>query len=322
MRVLIRRIKNGLKKRKVKVFIFFLLLSTLAWSLSNLSRLYVSNTAFTIKYSNSLNGYLLSDTPKKKIEVRLKAVGFQFIAFQLREKFVALDISKTMTDGSNFFIPPEVYKKQIRNQLPESMEVIEMETDTIFLDFAELIVKEVSVITDIKISLPKNYTLDEKIGIDPETVLLKGPKSEIDTILSINAAPLEIKGVTTDFSFKRKLQVPAALKNTSVSPKDITVSGIAYKFSEKLIQVPITILNIPKNINVRTFPNEINILSQGDITLLKKLTEKDFTVEADYAKITGDTGNKLRVVLTKFPDSLGNAKLMTNEVEFIIRRSL
>jgi len=322
MRVFIRRIKNGLKKRKVKVFIFFLFLSTLAWSLSNLSRLYVSNTAFTIKYSNSLNGYLLSDSPKKKIEVRLKAVGFQFIAFQLREKFVALDISKTMTDGSKFFISPKVYKKQIRNQLPESMEVIEMETDTIFLDFAELLTKEVPVIADIKVNLSKNYTLDEKIAIKPETVVLKGPKSEIDTIENIYASPLEITGVTAKFAYNSRLRLPSTLKNTSVSPKNIVISGKAYKFSEKLFKVPITILNVPKDIKVRTFPNEVTILSQGDIITLKKLTAKDFTVEADYEKITSDTGNRLRVALSKFPDSLANAKLMTNEVEFIIRRAL
>ncbi|MFT5738230.1 MAG: hypothetical protein ACI9SG_002582, partial [Maribacter sp.] len=90
MILIIERIKTGLKKRKVKVFLLFLVFSGLAWLINNLSQSFVSNTMFMLEYVNTPQELLLNKNPRATINVRLKAVGFQFVGFEIRKRKVQI----------------------------------------------------------------------------------------------------------------------------------------------------------------------------------------------------------------------------------------
>ena len=98
------------------------------------------------------------------------------------------------------------------------------------------------------------------------------------------------------------------------------VSAKIVKFSERVIEVPVTVINLPESIKVRTFPEIIEVRCQGTLEHLKELSADDFAVEADYSKISKESGNSLTVQLAQYPKTLNNAVISTNEVEFILRR--
>jgi len=318
--LIVDRIRTGLKKRKVKVFLLFLVCSTLAWLINNLSQSYVSNTNFVLEYVNTPEEFLLSKTPKSAIDVRLKAVGFQFVAFEIRKRKVQIDLSKVNVINDRYFILPKVYRKQIDNQLPNSIEVLEMDKDTLFVEFIKLVVKEVPVIARTNVDLAKNYMLDGPISVEPSRVTITGPKNEVDSITAIRTSFINIENITNDFTQEQALVLHRGLKKSKVTPSKVTISGSVLRFSEKVLSVPVHMINIPDSIKVRMFPNEVKVLCQGTIDALKDIDPGDFNVISDYEQIATANENRLPLQIEAFPERLSKATLLTKEVEFILRR--
>lgn len=318
--MILERIKVGLKKRKVKVFSIFLFFSTVAWLIDNLSESFVSETTFVMEYVNTPDKYLLTKKPQATIDVRLKAIGFQFVGFEIRKRKIQIDLSQVKSRDGRYYILPKVYRNQIEDQLPNSMELIEMENDTLFIDLVALLVKKVPVIPRTNISLAKNYMLDGPISIEPSVVTIKGPNSEVDSIASVTTVMVNINNISDDFDQEHDVMLPKALSTTSIYPEKVTISGKVFKFSEKVVAVPVTMLNVPDTIKVRMFPDEVEVLCQGKITSLKSLDVKDFSITTDFAQVQEASENRLPLQIEKVPANLSNATLLTKEIEFILRR--
>lgn len=318
--MIIERIKLGLKKRKVKVFLVILLFSTLAWLINNLSQIYNSTTSFEMEYVNIPDELLLTNVPKQNVQVKLKAVGFQFLGFGLRKKKVQIDLSVLNRKDSSYYIAPEVYRKQIEGQLPSTITLLELDRDTIFLELDDLITKEVPVIPRINFNLVTNFMLEDTIAITPPTVKITGPKNEVDTITGVRTVHFDLLGVDEDFFRNIELTKPRELKTTVLSPNTVSISGKVFRFSERALEVSVSVINVPDGIKVRTFPDKVRVLCQGKLERIKNVEPDDFKVIADYQKVFGTENNMMPLRLENLPNGVNNATLPVNEIEFLLRR--
>lgn len=314
------RLKTGLKKRKVKVFLLFLLCSTLAWLVNNLSRTFVSTTTFALEYTDPPLDFLLVKSPKKSIDVRLKALGFQFMGFEIRKQHLNIDLSNISAKGDSYYIEPNVLKKQIMDQLSKNMELVYMEDDTVYLHLIKLVSKEIPVLPRTRVDLATNYMLADGVSLDPKKVTLRGPKNEIDTITSIATSPMELKDVSADFSMSVPLRLPSGLKKSNIDPSSVVLSGTVFRFSEKVFSVPVELINVPDGVRVRMFPDRVDILCQGKLSEFKTIGIADFRVVGDFNAVSVGTQNRLPIALDSFPKGLSRAILQKKEIEFILRR--
>ena len=317
---MIQKIKNSLKKRKVKVFIIFLFCSTSAWFISNLSESYISNTTFELDFTNAGDDLMLVSSSQDKINVKLEAVGFQFLGFSFKKKNVTIDLSAVVKDGRQYYLPHQDYSAQIEKQLPNSMKLLNIEMDTLFFDFQEVISKEIPVKPQLTLTLAKNYLLDGKLDIIPPVVIVKGPKNEVDTIGSMKSAKLELIDLTSDFSEPLRILIPDGLRNTTFSETSITVSGKVSRFSEKMITLDIKALNLPEGTSIKMFPNQVNVLCKGTIEALKNLKSSDIEIVADFDKLKNSRSKRIALRLNKKPEQLSSVVLQETDVEFILKR--
>lgn len=316
---MIERIKSSLKERKVKVFLMFLLFSGLAWFINNLSGTYTSNVIFDLKYVKTPENVLLSNASKQKVDVKLEATGFQFLAFNFVTKSVNIDVSSVKENENKFFIPQDTYKKQIEKQLSNSMKLLDIDTDTIFFDFQKIVSKEIPIQARIKVNLAQNYLLDGDLDIEPKVLEVKGPKNEIDSIRIVKTVPLDLDGISSDFSQKISLYKSEALLNTTFSVPNVVVSGKVSKFSERIIKVPVRVMNLPEGMNMKTFPDEVSILCKAKVDVLKTLESSNFQITVDYNLIRNDT-KKLALKLSKKPKNLHSITMEEKEVTYILKR--
>lgn len=298
----------------------FLLCSGLAWFISNLSEDYVSNAIFNLEYVNVPDSLLLDKASKSRVNVKLRAVGFQFLGFNFKNKSVKIDLSRIETTASKSYIPQEVYRRQIERQLSGSMTVLEMDRDTLFFDFLKLASKEVPVRPQIKLGLVQNYLLDGDLEVRPEKITIKGPKEEIDTIQSVRSSKLDLNDLTTDFARKAMIIRPQQLKHTTFSSESVSIKGKVARFSEKMIQVPIEVINLPEGTQIRTFPDSASILCKAKIKELRSLENSNFQVIADYSMTKEDNAKTLSLKLAKRPKNIYSANLLEAQVEFILKR--
>ena len=316
---MIEKIKTSLKKRKVKVFLMFLLFSSLAWFINNLSGTYTSNVVFDLKYINTSENLLLTNASKHKVDVKLEAVGFQFLRFNFATKTVNIDLSSVKENDNTFFIPQSSYRKQIEKQLSNSMKLLDIDTDTIFFDFQEIVSKEIPVQARIKVNLAQNYLLDGDLDINPKVVEVKGPKNEIESIKILKTLPLVLDEISSDFSQKIALYKSEALQNTTFSLANIVVSGKVSRFSERILKVPVRVINLPEGISIKTFPNEVSVLCKAKIDVLKNIESTNFQITVDYNSIDNDT-KKLALKFSKKPKSFHSITMQEKEVTYILKR--
>ncbi|MCK0191819.1 hypothetical protein [Arenibacter sp. F20364] len=317
---MIDKIKKGLNKRKVKLFLVFLLCSSLAWFISNLGEQYTDNTTFDIYYGSTPDSLLLNSVSKRNIKVRLRASGFQFLMFGFKNKTVVVDLSELEKKGSKYFVSPTTYRSQIESQLSKFITVEEMDRDTLFFDFQRLFKKKVPVLPKVTIDLEQNYLMDKSYTLLPDSITVLGPKKEIDTLTGIATQTLVLPRSTSDISKELKLNLPTSLKNTKYSDYSVTLSAKIFKFSERVFEVPVEVINVPEGVGIRTFPEKVSVLSRGRLSTVKELGVSDFVVTADYANLKDKDENVLELKLTKRPDSVAVVQLRENKVEFILKR--
>ncbi|MCG2461105.1 YbbR-like domain-containing protein [Flavobacteriaceae bacterium F89] len=312
---------NGWNNRKVKVFSFFLACSALLWFISNLSETYVGNTTFKLVYTNVPDSLSLAHASKDKIDVQLRARGFQFFGFSFSPKTINIDLSQVKKGRDKYFIPEYVYKNQIERKLPLTMTLLNMDSrDTLFFEFNKLYTKLVPVFSKVKIDLEQNYLLDGKLTISPDSVTVKGPSRELDTITGVWTEPRELDAVNADFSILVPLHKFKALKNTTFSSDSVGISAKIYRFSEKIIQVPVTVLNLPKDVEIKTFPDKVPVLCRGKLEQLKNLNPIDFRLVANYDSITEGGDATLNLVLKKIPNNIQSAVPLEMKVEYILKK--
>lgn len=311
--------KKGRFRRKVNIFLVFLVCSCLAWLVSRLSEVYTQGTSFDLVYINVPDSLRLNKASKNALDVRLRASGFQFLAFNFKSKQIAIDLSKIDRKGLQYYIPQQNYRKQIQNQLTGSMTLLEADRDTLFLEFFRVYKKEVPVLPNVTINLGQNYLLEDDLTVSPETIVLTGPKEEIDAVNFVNTLKKELPGVTSDFEDAVALSRPEGLENTTYSVNSVKVTGKVFRFSEKIIDVPIKVINLPEGTAIRTFPDAVSVLCKAKIDKLKDIKETDFEVIGDYSKV-GNNRQMLELELITIPPILHSAQLLENEVEFILKR--
>lgn len=313
-------IKKGLSKRKVRVFFLFLLASSLIWFLSTLSQTYTAKTVFDLNYSNSNSKLRLMKAFTDQVDVKLQTVGFQFLGFNFKKRAITLDLAGVQKVGDKYYLLHDEYRNQIEKQLSSPMQLLEIDSDTLFFDFLEMASKEIPVESDIKINLAHNYLLDGALKIEPSMVTVIGPKNEIDTIVVAHLARPDLPEMTENFSIKTDIFKSSELKYTSYSSDIVRIEGKVSKFSEKIVNVPIHVINQPNGRLVRTFPDEVSILCKARIEELKNIDSKDFRVIADYSQSRNARSNSLALTIEKKPTKIFMATLMETKVEYILNK--
>ncbi|WP_149276020.1 CdaR family protein [Pareuzebyella sediminis] len=320
LELILQKIKNGLKKRKVKVFLVFLFCSALIWFINNLSRSYTGDAVFDLNFMNVPDGYLYESASKNKVGVKLKAGGFQFLRFNFMNKRVNIDLSQLSKNDSSFFAPVASYRQQIESQLPRSMVLLEMDEDTLFFEMLPVMSKKVPVKPKVVINLAQNYLMEGGIKVTPDSILLTGPKKEIDTIDWVRTKGIRLPDLDADFSRDVDIVRPEKLEHTTFSENGVNLKAKIARFSEKVFKVPITTVNFPAGAEIKTFPEMASVLCKAKIKRLQELEESDFQVVGDYESIKDPSSKELKLSLVKQPEGLHSTTLLEDEVEYVIKK--
>ncbi|QCX00255.1 YbbR-like domain-containing protein [Aggregatimonas sangjinii] len=317
---MIEKIKNILKKRKAKLFFVFLFLSGLAWFISNLSNRYQGISTFELEFVNPPDSMMLVNASRSTMDVRLDAVGFQFLMFNLSSKKVEINLSDAIKKGGKYYLTPDSGRRQMEKQMTNGVKILDFGIDTLFFEFYDVISKKVPIKSKAKISFAQNYLLDGAIKITPDSIVLKGPQNEVDSIQFVETNAIELSELNDDFSIIAKLTKAPMLVKTEFSEEHAVLSGKVSRFSEKVVRVPVSIINLPENTVIQTFPNEVNVLVKASVDDLKKVRASDLEVIGDYKSVEGSDQNSIELRISRQPAAIHSVGLSKNQVDFILKR--
>ncbi|MCA0959389.1 YbbR-like domain-containing protein [Muricauda ruestringensis] len=263
---------------------------------------------------------LLGKNAENQIEAKLRTSGFQFLYYKIFKRRIDVDLSQVIYSNGGYVIGEDALKKQMDQQLSQNISLLELDRDPLEVDLYQVNSRKIPIQPKLDLKLKQNYILDGKISMSPDSVVVKGPKNEIDTIQTINTAIVQLSDVSADFSRTVSLTFPKGLDNSIFSISTATMSGKVSKFSEKIFEVPINVVNVPEGYQIKTFPNTVTILCKATIDRLKEIAASDFEVVADYEQLAGSGSSTLFLDVVQSPLKVYDIKLEDNSVNFVLEQ--
>lgn len=299
-----------------KTFFGFLSASILFWLLINLSKKYTTEIEIAVTYSNITIQKTIINTPIKKISLIVKGSGFKLISQNFTNSTVKLDLEKAHKKKNNnyYFLTKNSYS-EVQRQLNSGIELIKFQRDSIPLEMGDLASKKVPLKTNLELNFQLGYDLASPIKITPSHVLISGETSLIDKINFLNLSKETLKNISESTTLKSTIETPKQVKKEVSFAK---ISIIVDKFTEGEIEVPITIKNAPKNINI--FPKKVKVIYKVGLKNFNKINANLFKVSCDYKQITSNETSYLTPKLIQFPDSITIQRIVPKKIDFLIHK--
>ncbi len=314
----IKAIKNN---RKIKVFLFFLVLSGIIWMLIELSKSFVTPVVFSVEYTDLPKDKMVQKKPLSELELQIKAPGFMLLKYKFKKRKIILSLKNISKRKSVYFILPNKQISSLNTQFSSEIEIMGVLRDTIFIEIGNSISKIVPINPKLDIQYKAGYNLVEKLKITPDSVIVSGSKKLIDSITGISMSPLKLNDVYEDIDMELSLNSPYKAGQIKMSAIKVKVSGKVEKFTEGTFKIPVSIINVPFGVKVTTFPKEIEVIYQAGLSNFSKITQNDVSVVFDYKQYENDTLiTYLTPVIAQQSDLIYALKINPPQLEFLIEK--
>ncbi|UMB61557.1 YbbR-like domain-containing protein [Lutibacter sp. A80] len=322
MKVVVKKSDLTLQNnRKTKIFIFFLVLTSIIWLLIELSKTYTSSVIFKIEYKNLSSDKLVQVKPISKVEVAIKDTGFSLLKRKIKPQKITFNLNNLLNKGSKYFILPNMQLSNLNAQLTGESEIMQVLKDTIFIEIGKNSTKKVPVIPKTAIQFKLGYNFIEKLQVNPDSITISGPKKYIDSIKEIKTTGLELEDVYESIETELDLIIPKNTKNVVLSSNKIKLTGAVDKFTEGSFKTPVVIINQPESVNINPFPKQIEVVFQAGLSNFTKINENSFLIVFDYKQYENDTTTQfLTPIIKQKSEYISSLKINPPHIEFLLQK--
>lgn len=187
----------------------------------------------------------------------------------------------------------------IEDQLSE-LTINYLVTDTVFIHIEPKVSKKVTLSLDsLALPLEVNHRVTSPIRITPDTVMLTGPRSFLDTIGHYYQLSLGINGISNTFS--RMVDVSLPTRRASSKPDEVRVTFEVEKFERFSIEVNVESVNFPEDSSVYLSHESVQIFYTVPESKKDNFAPKDFAVTADLTMLNPEDSTVL-AILVYYPE--------------------
>ena len=279
------KILTSIKNKKINVFFLFLILSFIILIFSKLSKEYTSTLAFEINKVNVPQEYVILNDTNAKLEVTLKAYGFNWLKYYFSKPIITVDFKSDVKKQDGFFVLNKS-KILIRSQAEfgNQVSLVDVSPDKLYFKYDINLVKKVPVILNANISFKPGYNIFNNYVIEPDSIDVIGPNDLVSQIKEIKTEEIILKGVNSNILQSIKLKLPKNNKDLIFSESEVILKGTVERFTEGSLKVPVNMINVPQGLRIKYFPKVINVIYYTSLKNYKNITAKDFKVVCDYQK--------------------------------------
>lgn len=315
--------KNIKMDRKLIVFLFFVLLSTIFWFLNQLEDEYVAEISLPVHYTNFPNDKILVNELPDHFDLRVRAFGYKLLEYKISNKFLPYTINvnsitlrmHSKSSYVKFFSLTRLLSQDIEDHLSSELEIVSVLPDTLFFEFADRIFKKVPVVSKLNPIPATQYMIRGKILFEPDSVKISGANPIVDTINFVFTESKDILSLNSNYEKEVDLE---NISGVSFSVKEVEAKINVEKFTEGTQKIALNIINMPDSLIIRTFPNEVTVTYFVALSDYEKVLPQLFEAVVDYNEIVSQ--NKLNIKILNSPDYVKSLRYNPKSVEYIIER--
>lgn len=309
---------NFFTNKKTVTFIFFLFFSATIWLLIKLSNDYQQNIEVSLKFYENDDQKIISNQNAEKASVLIKAKGFQLLKYNLTKHLFNVDISHLGNNKVKVDLASARYKNAMQNQLFKKSSILSINPEIITLTIDTLTSKKVPVKPQVQLIFRNGYQLRDSLSVSPPEITIYGPSEMLDTTAYVLTEYKSLEDLYTDFELNLNINTTHQ-KDLVYNNKKVEVKGKVERFSEQAFELPVRFINVPSGVMLKSFPQKIEVVCKGTLSVLKKITENDFDLICDYNKIDS-TSTYVKTEMRTKPDQIEVIKVNDGNFQVLIRK--
>ena len=305
------------QEKRLNVFVLFLFLSFLISLLVKLSNNYTQTLNFEFSPTGlKSNEVIISEVPKT-INVTISGRGFELLKYYIEKPVIEVDFSQLRKNNTQYVWSESEQLDKIINHFDSKIVVKSINPDTVVFPFDSQFIKKVPVMVIVNPTFAVGFDLIDDFRSSPDSITVTGPESMLKIINSVSTKKIELNEINSAVDFPVELNISPSLSQLNFSHQSVSVVANVGKFTEGMVNVPVTIVNVPEDLIINFFPKEISVVFYSSLEAYANINEADFIVECDFNLLTADN-NYLNPVLVKQPLDVKTAQLKITQLEFII----
>ena len=310
---------SKLERRRLTILFTCLIVSMGAWSFFALSSHYVYQIKTPIRYIHTPRKQAFRPLQADTINLQIEGTGWQVLFSEIRimsQSYVDVDM-KDLDDQGYLVLAEQT--KYINRQLGTSQKVVHVHPDTLFFDLSKGFVKKVPVQLIQSLTFNHQYGIADKIQIKPAFVTLIGSSEDLESIHVCQTETLRVQGVNHSIAARVPIRPPLKT-NVGIQPLWVEVQVPVDEFTEKVVEVPLKVLNSSIFDEVKLFPKKVKITFLTALDKYGQIDSEFFEASVDLDKWRQNGYKQLPVTLSRFPDYCKLVQLEPQNVDFIINK--
>jgi hypothetical protein len=311
----LQKLKSFFFTKDILSFLFFLALASTFWFVHALGKERETHIVVPIRYVGIPINVSITNSPPSEITLNIKDQGLRLFDYSKSHITpLTIDLSRVFYQKGEILITPDLLSGRIRRYLKPTTTILDIQPDSILIQYEKLGVKTVPIKLTSKIELANQYMLSN-IQLDPNTVTVFGPRRILDTIKFVRTNLLELKNLNDTCYFRCKLK---PIKLVRFSVQHTKVSVFVEPFTERKVQIPVTAINCPEHMSIRTFPTFVNATYTVGLSQFYTLSPNDIEVYLDFNDLKLSKQSKQILKIKNNTTHISNIRISPSEVEFIL----
>ena len=309
---------NKIERRRISLFFISLTLAIGAWMFFSLSNRYVYQVRTVVRFVNFPQNKAFHSLQSDTVKLQVEGTGWQLLFSKLRISPQSVDIDLRELRKQTY-ISLSDQLNDINKQFASTQKVVYVLPDTLYFDFSSRAVKKIPIRLVQNIQFKSKYGLSDSVQISPYYVTVTGPLEELSMIDHWNTDTLTMKDVNGSISSKILLQRPSKA-NINIYPGIVDIRLLVDEFTEKIIEIPVKVLNNNDYSNIKLLPDKVKITFLTALSNYPEIDRRDFEVIVDLNNWKEKGYQQLPAKVSHFPEFCKLVKIEPQNIDFIIQK--
>lgn len=305
---------SGLNKEFL-IFLFFLALSGAFWLLMTLNETMEREFKIPMRLSGVPRNAVITGELPDTVRVTVRDKGFTLVTYDFRPLVFRFSNYADEDEGKGM-IPLADVQKQVLSQMYGSSKLLQVKPGAFDFYFTYGTSKKVPVVFRGKITTNKSYYLAHT-EFYPSMVTVYANKQQLDKLQTVEIEPFNYRNLQDTIRQAVKIR---KIRGVKIVPSTVRLSVYPDVLTEEAIEVPITAINMPPGMVLRTFPSKVTVRFTIGASLFRTIKPSLFKVVVDYEELAANPSDKCTLQLRSVPRSVSKASLEIDRVDYLLEQ--
>ena len=305
---------SGLNKEFL-IFLFFLALSGVFWLMMTLNETMEREFKIPVRLTGVPRNAVMTGELVDTVRVTIKDKGFTLVTYDFRPLTFRVS-SYADEDTGEGVVPVADVQKQVLSQMYGSSKLLQLKPGKFDFYFTYGSSKKVPVVFRGKITTHKSYYLAHT-EFNPSMVTVYANKQQLDQLQAVEIEPFNYRNLQDTIRQMVKIK---KIRGIKIVPPMVRISVYPDVLTEESVEVPVTAINMPPGMVLRTFPSKVTVRFTIGASLFRTIKPSLFKVVVDYEELAANPSDKCTLQLRSVPRSVSKASLEMDRVDYLLEQ--